>query len=238
MINFYNQVPTIYSNASRDFQYLGWLINIVLNSVKHNVDDLYNLPNTKIDAKLIELLAMTLGFKIRRNYEQKQLLALVSILPVILKNKGTQKAIEILGDALVASSGSIGSFSCEIDDGCLKVYLPEDLVDINLFMDVLPYILPAGMTCRVFRITRREDAYELNIVHNDILRACWYDNKEDTELAGLYDSTEKDKPLEFFNFLGDYKNFNLNAGLLSNTLIPILNQNKTIKVEEEKEGEE
>ena len=47
MIKFYEQVPAVYPSASRDFQYLCWLIDIVLNSVKHNVDDLYDLPNSK-----------------------------------------------------------------------------------------------------------------------------------------------------------------------------------------------
>ena len=76
MIKFANQVPSVYPSASRDFQYLGWLIDIVLNSVKHNVDDLYDLPNNQADIKLTELLALTLGFKVKRNYDQKQLSAL------------------------------------------------------------------------------------------------------------------------------------------------------------------
>ena len=70
MIKFREQVPSVYTNASRDFQYLSWLIDVVLNSVKHNVDTIYDLPNVKHDAKLSELLAMTLGFKVKRNYDQ------------------------------------------------------------------------------------------------------------------------------------------------------------------------
>ena len=85
MINIFNQVPTVYTSMSRDFQYMCWLINIVLNSVKHNVDGLYELPNTKTDTRLAELLAMTLGFKIRRRYNQEQLAALVSIFPQLLQ---------------------------------------------------------------------------------------------------------------------------------------------------------
>ena len=88
MIKFKNLVPSVYPNASRDFQYLCWLIDIVLNSVKHTVDDLYDLPNSKADPKLTELLAMTLGFKVKRNYDQDQLRALVAALPRILKYKG------------------------------------------------------------------------------------------------------------------------------------------------------
>ena len=38
--------------------------------------------------KLIDLLTMTLGFRSKHNYSTKQLVALCSIFPTILKNKG------------------------------------------------------------------------------------------------------------------------------------------------------
>ena len=109
MINLSSQVPSIYPKASRDFQYLGWLTDIVLNSVKHNVDSLYSLPLTAGNTRLTELLAMTLGFTIKRNYDKKQLSALVSVLPSILKYKGTEKAIVIAAEAIIKASGTGGS---------------------------------------------------------------------------------------------------------------------------------
>ena len=151
MITFKDQVPTIYTRASRDFQYLSWLIDIVLNSVKHNIDNLYDLPNVKADAQLTELLAMTLGFKVKRNYDQKQLASLVAALPKILKYKGTETAVQYAGNALIAASGATGNFQSKIVEGELQATLPEELVDIALFNDLLPYILPAGMSCRIIR---------------------------------------------------------------------------------------
>lgn len=226
MINFYNQVPSIYTNASRDFQYLSWLINIVLNDVKHNVDDIYNLPNTKADPKLTELLAMTLGFKVKRKYDQRQLITLVSIIPSILKYKGSKKAIDLVCKALVTASGAIGDTSCELKDNCLEVLLPKEYVDTSLFMDLIPYILPAGITCRIIkqtRITPRID--DIKVQLDDALVAQWQkdvvydsDTKTVSGLSGLFEGS-KDKEPVFANYL---ENETLNAGLLSNSIIPVV----------------
>ena len=237
MINFYNQVPSIYINTSRDFQYLSWLINIVLNSVKHNVDDIYALPNTKADPRLTELLALTLGFKVKRNYDKKQLAALVSSLPSILKFKGTKTAVILAGKALLKASGAYGMFDCEVKDNCLEVLLPEELVDTTLFMDLLPYILPAGITCRIVRKTQNQDIRYTEVDYNDTLWAQWYAdldwdsyNNTTTGLTSLFTSG---KP-EFTNYKQDYEyEYNehrqpilnidaVNTGLLDNTIIPVL----------------
>lgn len=169
MINFSNQVPSVYPKTSRDFQYLCWLFNIVLNAVKHNVDALYNLPNVTADSKLTELLALTLGFRVKRNYDQKQLTALVSILPSILKCKGTEKAITLVGNALIKVSGSEGGFKCTVNGTCLEVTIPKDLVDITLLMDLLPYILPAGMTCRLIRQDQIPRSYTTEVDYSDFV---------------------------------------------------------------------
>ena len=237
MIKFFDQVPTIYPSASLDFQYLGWLINIVLNSVKHNVDDLYDLPNTKMDPRLTELLAMTLGFKVKRNYDKKQLAALVSIIPSILKCKGTIKAIDMACNALLIASGVTGIARINIQEGsnCLEVMLPEDLVDITLFMDLLPYILPAGMACKIVRKTQVQLGLNTEVAYEDILRADWYydldlsskvDEKElskhyATGLATLFDVDANNSP----TFAGILADNTLNEGLLSNSVIPLLTNN-------------
>ena len=230
MINFYNQVPTVYNNASRDFQYLSRLINVVLNSVKHNVDDLYELPNNKADPRLAELLAITLGFKVKRNYDQKQLTALVSILPSILKYKGTLTAINLACIALIRASGARGIYQVKpTDNYCLEVLLPDNLIDTVLFTDLLPYILPAGMTVRLVTktiIDAKTDRVELG--YNDFITAKWVeeaimdtDNGKLTGLSAMFDdSTLRSNVLpEFTNFntIGDNKI--LNTGLLNNSII-------------------
>ena len=195
MINFCNQVPSIYPSASRDFQYMSWLVNIVLNSVKHNVDDMYNLPDIGGDPKLTELLALTLGFKVKRNYDKKQLMALVSVLPHILKYKGTEKAIMTAANALIMASGSLGEPDVEIIGTEVVVTLPNDLIDITLFLDLLDYILPAGMTCHIQRKNEKHRAIDnIQLRHKDVLRLLLADdlawknnNTKNIGLSGLYE---------------------------------------------------
>lgn len=212
MIRLRNQVPQVYSNASRDFQYLGWLIDIVLNSVKHNVDDLQILPKNTADPKLTELLAITLGFKIKRSYDQKQLAALASIIPQILKYKGTKKAITLAGEALLTASGDTGSFDCTFDECVAKVVLPKGLIDTTLFMDLLPYILPAGMTCKIIRKTELDENMRTDLHIVDTAKAQWH---QDRILSVLYSAPSSPT---FANFDQD----TINTGLLSNNVIPTL----------------
>ena len=245
MINLHNQVPSIYSNASRDFQYLSWLINIVLNSVKHNVDDLYDLPHTEINPKISELLAMTLGFKVKRNYDNKQLAALVAILPSILKYKGTLKAIKMAAEALITASSSLGNTECEVEGNQLTVVLPKDLVDTTLFLDLLDYILPAGMTCHIVRKTQVRRALDkIEVKYSDSLHSGVYDDfswdsakKLGIGLSGLLD-IESITPETFtsanFKIAIDSagnKVLTLNTGLLDNTIIPILTTTKQVDID-------
>jgi hypothetical protein len=245
LINFYDHVPSVYPSASRDFQYLSWLFNIVLNSVKHNVDDIYNLPNTESDPKLAELLAMTLGFKVKRNYDKKQLTALVAILPSILKYKGTEKAIRIAAEALVMATGSLGDASTELNGTEILVVLPKDLSDITLFLDLLNYILPAGMTCRVVRKNEtKKNISDVKLKHSDTLNLlvtddlAWIRTDDDTRsvgLSGLYDleSAMQGTP----DFTANIKNIDgslvVNAGLLDNTIIPTLDGSRMAEVVQE-----
>jgi hypothetical protein len=171
MINIKHQVPSIYYDASRDFQLLGHLYEVVLNYTKTNADMLYLLPNgIEADTRTTELLATTLGFKLRRNYDKAQLAALVSIFPQLLKIKGTKQAIDLAGNALVKASGVPGVFSSELENHILTINIPIELSDITLIMDLLPYILPFGIRVSVVRTTRLKQEVSLPIGATAVIR--------------------------------------------------------------------
>lgn len=105
-IRLQDMTPRPYYRQSRDFQFIGRLFDVVLNSVKTNADSLYDLPlSADSDAKLIDLMAMTLGFKIRHNYPAKQLKAVCSVLPTIMRQKGSKRAIETAIKAILGAEG-------------------------------------------------------------------------------------------------------------------------------------
>ena len=156
MIKLQNLTPEVYYKESRDFQLLGRLFDLVLNAVKTDTDLLYNLPlSTNSDEKLLELLALTLGFKPKHQYNAKNLKAVCSVFSEILRNKGSIKAIKIACEALFNSMDISQQLDYDFTKGKdnteLNLYIAKDFGDITLLNDLLSYILPAGMSCNIIR---------------------------------------------------------------------------------------
>lgn len=149
MIRLQDLVPNVYYEKSRDFQFIGRLFDIVLNSVKTNSDTLYNLPSGKNkDERLLNLLAFTLGFQPKHHYNSKQLEAICSVLPLVIKNKGSLNAIIIATNAILHAEGLTQSLSYSIAPReSITLYLPTQLSDLTLLSDLMNYILPAGLYC-------------------------------------------------------------------------------------------
>lgn len=154
MIKLQDMTPDVYYNQSRDFQYIGRLFDIVLNSVKTNADLIKECPlSMNSDERLIDLMTMTLGFKSKHNYNVKQLTALCSAFCEIIKNKGSLYSIELAARTLFSAESVKQDFEYDIneDNTEIAIYVPEELTDLNLFRDLLTYILPAGMRCKLIR---------------------------------------------------------------------------------------
>lgn len=156
MIKLQNLTPEVYYKESRDFQLLGRLFDLVLNAVKTDTDLLYNLPlSTNSDEKLLELLALTLGFKPKHQYNARNLKAVCSVFSEILRNKGSIKAIKIACEALFNSMDISQQLDYDFTKGKdnteLNLYIAQDFGDITLLNDLLSYVLPAGMSCNIIR---------------------------------------------------------------------------------------
>ena len=148
LIKFQDLTPEVYYKRSRDFQYIGRLFDLVLNNAKMNTDIISSLPlNPDMDPRLLDLLALTLGFKSKHEYNTKQLAALCSIFPFVLRNKGSKLAIEMACNALLNAEGITKEASIEVSNQTVSIFLPSELSDLNLLKDLLNYILPAGMSC-------------------------------------------------------------------------------------------
>lgn len=152
LIKFQDLTPEVYYKKSRDFQYIGRLFDLVLNNAKMNTDIISSLPlNPDMDPRLLDLLALTLGFKSKHEYNTKQLAALCSIFPFVLRNKGSKLAIETACNALLNAEGITKGASIEVDNQTISIFLPSELSDLNLLKDLLNYILPAGMSCSLIQ---------------------------------------------------------------------------------------
>ena len=240
MINIKHQLPGIYYDASRDFQILGHLYEVVLNYSKTNADMLYLLPNGLTeDSRITEVLATTLGFKLRRNYDKAQLAALVSIFPQLLRIKGTKRAIDLIGDALVKASGVPGSFHSELKGQVLLVKIPVELTDITLFMDLLPYILPFGISVSIVRMTVRKETPTLPISTTAIVRKALPGfGPQAQQPLGLAKVTEDGSSLDYSSYRTIGSKGEAIAGLMGAT--PVIafetgNSFNTVNTENEEE---
>ncbi len=149
-----DNTPEIYYNHSRDFQFIGRLYDIVLNSVKTDIDTIkYLRLGLNSNEQLLNLLAMTLGFKAKHNYNNKQLEAICSVLPSILKNKGNNTALYLAINAILNAEGvnDYSELSFNYDTMTLTAYVPETIGDLTLLEDLTDYIIPAGVGLKLVK---------------------------------------------------------------------------------------
>lgn len=154
MIRLEDLTPEVYYRQSRDFQFIGRLYDIVLNSVKTNSDMLYNIPiSDNVDTRLMDLMSLTLGFKSKHNYNVKQLTALCNALAIVMRNKGNIQSIITACTAVLNAEGITKGFDYSYDAASrrVQIFLPPDLKDINLLKDLFEYIVPAGISVDVIR---------------------------------------------------------------------------------------
>lgn len=145
--------PDVYYRQSRDFQFIGRLFDVVLNSVKTNADMLYSIPLSEdSDERLLQLMTLTLGFKPRHQYNNRQLKAFCSVFAQIIRNKGNAKsfqlAIRALANAQGLQEGSLQVLQNPSDPYEFIISIPPKFKGKTLLRDLLDYILPAGMSCR------------------------------------------------------------------------------------------
>lgn len=193
MIKLENLTPEVYYKQSRDFQLIGRLFELIINYIKTNVDTVYNYPySANVDTYLIDLITLLLGFKSKHNYNTKSLMALCGAFSEILKNKGNIEAIQLAGQTLLNAEGITENFGVTIDSSknspTLLVFIPLELQDINLFQDLLPYILPAGISCTIIRQIQDTRSAETKLKYSDNL---WYNWKIDTETSFVPEPTQE-----------------------------------------------
>ena len=192
MIKLQELTPSVYYEQSRDFQFIGRLYDIVLNYVKTNADNLYTLPIGKnMDEKLLNLLAFTLGFQSKHHYNSKQLLAICSVLPLILKNKGSLNAILIAANSILYAEGINQALDYEFKNNNLVLYLSQDLSDLTLLKDIMIYILPAGIGCDMIKEIQSVNRIETILTTKDEVTVYQDIASKFNRILNLRDDNEK-----------------------------------------------
>lgn len=165
MIKMQDLTPEVYFNNSRDFQLIGHLFDLVLNATKTEAEILFSLPLSENSPdQLLNLMAMTFGLKLdMTKYTATQLRAICSIAPKMMKTKGSLQAVHYLIAALMRTEGSSEEYLVEQDKlnpYHITILLPTQAKHKIILDEILPYILPAGMTYSIkqaFIVTTQTD---------------------------------------------------------------------------------
>ena len=191
MIKLQDLTPAVYYTQSRDFQFIGRLYDLVLNYSKTNAANLYNLPIGKnMDEQLLNLLALTLGFKPTKNYNSKQLRAICSVLPTILRHKGSIQALVFATNALLAAEGVRQplDYTMHPKQG-ITLYVAQELDDLSLFTDLLDYLLPAGLSCTVVKESQSVHDIKTTLGVTDSIKIYYQDENIISSLAGTIETS-------------------------------------------------
>lgn len=155
-------IPEVYFSQSRDFSYIGRLLEILYNYMKTNSDCISaNNSSVDIDATTVELIALTLGFESKHRYSTKDLIYIISSFSELIRKKGTKESINTAIRLLINSQkivikdieDFVGNITATGQDRfILDIKIPEHLTDIILLEDLFDYILPAGMLYRFNKV--------------------------------------------------------------------------------------
>ena len=150
MIKVHDLLPGIYYKESRDFQSLGRVYEVLFNYLKTE-SDLSNLDllSSNSNIKLLPLLAKTLGFDSKHDYNIQDLKALCSSFVGLLRYKGSIIAIDEAVKILLNSQHINSEFDIVPSDNDpynLEIFLPKEINDLVLLEDLFNYILPVGYT--------------------------------------------------------------------------------------------
>jgi hypothetical protein len=219
MIKLQDLTPAVYYTQSRDFQFIGRLYDLVLNYSKTNAANLYNLPIGKnMDEQLLNLLALTLGFKPTKNYNSKQLRAICSVLPTILRHKGSIQALVFATNALLAAEGVRQplDYTMHPKQG-ITLYVAQELDDLSLFTDLLDYLLPAGLSCTVVKESQSVHDIKTTLGVTDSIKIYYQDENILSRVAGVFETVNEEEVRTLGSLtLGS---IGINPSIVSNTTI-------------------
>ena len=164
-----NLVPEVYYKESRDFSFVARICEVAFNYMKTAADCVnINIDNENVDGNLVDLLVNTLGFELRHDYVNKDLIVLASAFSTLLKYKGTTTAIE-LAVRLLLNSQEIQNQDdfefCVLDTekAEVNINIPDVLSDIILLEDLFDYILPVGVTYKFTKFGNNKNSNQTNI---------------------------------------------------------------------------
>lgn len=159
MISTAKQVPSVYTDESRDFQLLEHLFDAVANASRAGIDGMTQMNGKHEDSRFLKLSEYTLGFSQRHEATDNSRKLLCASFKDIVRNKGSKTAVDMAVNMLMRSQNIHEEYSVAVvnvdDHGnvfySIRISVPYSLTDISMLEDLFDYILPAGYVYSIYR---------------------------------------------------------------------------------------
>lgn len=180
MIRLQENVPEIYTKASRDFQLFCRVYDVINNSTRFSVKSTRTLLDPMLTSdRMLPLLATRVGFFPKYEYNTNALRLVISVFPYMMRWKGSKKSIEIALYTVLKAEGHFGELDVTINSSTSTIRIFSDTKIDNeiLLKDVLSYVLPIGYDV-IIQYSKTDRSSTTQMVAEDTL---------DTSI--LYDTT-------------------------------------------------
>lgn len=159
MILLEDNVPQVYVEESRDFQYILKIYNTIFNMLKYETDTLQYITDTdQIESSLLPLLKSKIGFFTDYPINDKMLRGILSGFPLMVKNKGSlesiQQALNIFLKVLnirtqivlkaVGEDAQLVDGVIQVDSHTILIAIQSAVQSIYILEELFRYIMPAG----------------------------------------------------------------------------------------------
>ena len=139
-------------NQSRDFQLIGRAYDCVINGVKFDIDTMLQVVNTEqCNERMLQLLQTKLGFFSDKNITDDELRYVLRAFPIIVKNKGSRKAIKQAIYAFLKAKHINTDVNITITNNStselpymVRIAIKAEALDTTILNEIMKYILPAG----------------------------------------------------------------------------------------------
>jgi len=158
LLRIQNRTPPIYCEESRDFQLLCRLYDTIVNGMLFDIETITDLINTRnIRSSFLQLLQTKLGFFTLHNFDENTLRYVLSGFPIMVKNKGSRKAIEYAVNTFLKINNILSPVTVTfqktplllqngytVPDHTIVIGISASLQDAVILEEIFRYILPAG----------------------------------------------------------------------------------------------
>lgn len=204
LIRTQDNVPDVYVRESRDFQLLCRLYDCVVNGAKLSADEIQYLIDTKFcTARLLQLLQTKLGFFTTHDITDDELRIVLEAFPIIMKNKGSLKAIEQALYVYLKAMHLNTNINITVINKdpntpyTIRIGIQSSWRDTTILDEIFRYILPTGYVFEYVFYTSLEG--DTKIVDTPQANVLYVNDTVDAQLRSDDNSYENPIPNRMIN---------------------------------------